>query len=388
MVTRVVRSQVPAPRTSFARGITLSFFEDFEFDDAPQTEEQRPARERTGGRRGAGGDGPSTGPSIQRLLPLIGLAVLVLVLGYWFLGCSGGSSGGAERTYVRDVNTLLASSKTAGKALDDSFYNSDLQPEQIVAQVAAAGDSARRNVATAQGLKPPGKLKPFQPSLVQALQYRQQAAADLAGALDVALKSQTSPLPMSFKTGVAKAYDTVIASDAILAQSFLTPSQRALNDAKIKDAQLNTDSVWALTPLLASADDSGDLISAMKGEAACTGAKGTSIDGATVNGQTLSTGTTNAIKASFSKFTFKITITNSGACLLRNVRATATIPGVAPTKAVTVPRLAAGQSKDVTITLVATNMTGTQTAVLNVDKQPGETRLDNNRYSYKIANKL
>ena len=53
-----------------------------------------------------------------------------------------------------------------------------------------------------------------------------------------------------------------------------------------------------------------------------------------------------------------------------------------------VAQFAAGQSKDVTITLVATNMTGTQTAVLNVDKQPGETRLDNNRYSYKIANKL
>lgn len=323
------------------------------------------------------------------MLPLIGVAVLVLVLGYFVLNSCGGSSGGAERSYVKDVNTLLTSSKDAGRQLDSAFYNADLQPPAIIGAVRSAGARAHRNVATAEALKPPGKLKPFQQALVQAMRYREQAASDLAAALDVALKATDSPLPKVLRDGVAKAYSTVIASDAILTQSFTTPAQKVLRNANITNAQINTDSLWGLTPLLASPDDSGDLISAMKGESACSGAKGTSIDGVTVAGKALSTSQTNAVTAHFGKLTFKVTVTNSGDCLLRKVRATVTIRGVADTREAIIPRLAAGQTKELAIAVLGiSDLTGTATVQVNVDKQPGEVKTSNNSYSYKIANKL
>ena len=345
-------------------------------------------RERTGGKRRPGG-GDGSGPAVQRVLPLIGVAVLVLVLGYFVLNSCGGSSGSAERSYVKDVNTLLTSSKESGRQLDNAFYNADLQPAEIVSAIKSAGASAHRSVATAEALKPPGKLKPYQPALVQAMQYREQAASDLAAALEVALKSTDSPLPKVLRDGVAKAYGTVIASDAILTQSFTTPAEKVLRDAKITNAQINTNSLWGLTPLLASPDDSGDLISAMKGEAACSGAKGTSIDGVTVAGKALSTSQTNPVTAHFGKLVFKVTVTNSGDCLLRRVRATVTIRGVADTREMIIQRLAAGQSKELVIAVIGiSDLTGTATVQVNVDKQPGEANTGNNSFSYKIANKL
>ena len=345
-------------------------------------------RERAGGtRRPGGGDGP--GASVSRLLLPIGVAVLILVLGYFVLGSCGGGSGSAERSYVKDVNTLLTSSRESGQQLDKAFYNADLQPAEIVGAIRSAGASAHRNVSTAEALKPPGRLKPYQPALVQSMQYREQAASDLAAALEGALKSTDSPLPKVLRDGVAKAYGTVIASDAILTQSFTTPAEKALRDAKITNAQINTNSLWGLTPLLASPDDSGDLISAMKGEAACSGAKGTAIDGVTVAGKALSTSQTNAVTAHFGKLVFKVTVMNSGDCLLRNVRATVTIRGVADTREAIVQRLAAGQVKELVIPVIGiSDLTGTATVQVNVDKQPGEVKLLNNSFSYKIANKL
>lgn len=346
-------------------------------------------RERTGGKRRPGGGGDGPGPSVQRLLPLIGVAVLVLVLGYFVLSSCGGSSGTAERTYVKDVNTLLTSSKESGRQLDSAFYNADLQPPAIIQAIRSAGAGAHRNVATAAALKPPGKLKPFQPALVQAMQFREQAASDLAAALEVALKATNSPLPKVLRDGVAKAYGTVIASDAILTQSFTTPAQKVLREAKVTNAQINTDSLWGLTPLLASPDDSGDLILAMKGEAACTGSKGTSIEGVTVAGKPLSTSQTNAVTAHFGKLIFKVTVKNSGDCLLRRVRATVTIRGVADTREMLIPRLAAGQIKELVIPVIGiSDLAGTATVQVTVDKQPGEVTVSNNSFSYKIASKL
>ena len=75
--------------------MTLSFFEEFDFDDAAETEPQRPAKGRRGRGEG-GGSGPRRpGGDVkwQRLLPVAGAVVLVLVIGWLLLGAAIGAYG-------------------------------------------------------------------------------------------------------------------------------------------------------------------------------------------------------------------------------------------------------------------------------------------------------
>ena len=87
--------------------MTLSFFEEFDFDDAAETEPQRQPKRRlgsSGGPRRPGGN-----IQWQRVAPIIGAVVLVLVVGWLLLGACG-SSKGPYRDYVARVNTVVSQS--------------------------------------------------------------------------------------------------------------------------------------------------------------------------------------------------------------------------------------------------------------------------------------
>ena len=106
------------------------------------------------GRRGGIGGGGS-GPDMRRILPVVGVVVLVLVLGFVVLGsCSGSSKADAYRSYVQDVNSVARQSNTDAKALDAALYNQELTPDQVITKVASFIPKARATETTASALKP------------------------------------------------------------------------------------------------------------------------------------------------------------------------------------------------------------------------------------------
>ena len=127
---------------------------------------------------------------MRRILPVVGVVVVVLVLGFVVLGsCSGTSKADKYRSYVQDVNSVARQSNNDARALDAALYNQELTPNQVTTRVASFIPRARAAETTAAALKPPGKIKEqeLQRYLLQALQYRTLALQDLQAALKTAL---------------------------------------------------------------------------------------------------------------------------------------------------------------------------------------------------------
>ena len=97
------------------------------------------------GRRGGLGGG-GNGPDMRRILPVVGVVVLVLVLGFVVLGsCSGSSKADEYRSYVQDVNSVARQSNADAKALDAALYNQELTPDQVIdARSRASSRKAQR----------------------------------------------------------------------------------------------------------------------------------------------------------------------------------------------------------------------------------------------------
>ena len=233
---------------------------------------------------------------MRRILPVVGVVVLVLVLGFVVLGsCSGDSAADKYRSYVQDVNSVARQSNTDARTLDATLYNQELTPSQVTTQVANLIPRARATETTAGALKPTGKIKQqdLQRYLLQALQYRTLALEDLEAALKKALQgSAGTPATEAQRDAVANAYSELIASDIVYAASFQRPAQQVLENENVTDAPI-TDSVWALSPELANPAPNGNGLwiesvrDAGESKPCADGVIGTSIDEVSANGKTL-----------------------------------------------------------------------------------------------------
>ena len=97
---------------------------------------------------------------MRRILPVVGVVVLVLVLGFVVLGsCSGSSKADKYRSYVQDVNSVARQSNADAKTLDATLYNQELTPDQVTAKIATLIPRASAAETTAASLKPVGKIK-------------------------------------------------------------------------------------------------------------------------------------------------------------------------------------------------------------------------------------
>src|SRR5512132_2518053 len=126
---------------------------------------------------------------MRRILPVVGVVVLVLVLGFVVLGSCGGSSKADKyRSYVADVNSVARQSNADAKTLDAALYNQELTPSQLITRVGTLIPRASAAETTAAALKPTGAIKQqgLQRYLLQSLQYRTLALQDLQQALKTA----------------------------------------------------------------------------------------------------------------------------------------------------------------------------------------------------------
>jgi CARDB len=328
---------------------------------------------------------------MRRILPVVGVVVLVLVLGFVVLGsCSGSSQADAYRTYVGDVNSVARQSKTDAAALDAALYNQELAPDQVTAKVTSLVKRAQAIETTASALKPTGQIKKqdLQRFLLQALQYRTLALQDLATALKTALSgSAAAPATEQQRDAVATAYSELIASDVVYAASFQRPVQAVLSAQKVTDAALAS-SVWALSPELANPDENsnGQWIESVRNAGSATpcatGAIGTSIDEVTANGKTLTPGpTVTTVKLKLQN-TFTVTVKNGGSCTVRGIQVHLT-EGNEKTLSKSVKSLVPSQT--VIETFDAVGNPGEVKVDVAVPPVVGETNKANNLATYHVA---
>jgi len=328
---------------------------------------------------------------MRRILPVVGVVVLVLVLGFVVLGsCGGSSQSDAYRTYVSDVNSVAKQSGTDAKALDAALYNQELTPDQVTAKVTSFIAKAQATETTASALKPTGEIKKqgLQQFLLQSLQYRTLALQDLAKALKSALSGAAdSPATEEQRTAVATAYSELIASDVVYAASFQRPVQSVLSAQKVTDAAL-VNSVWSLSPELANPDENsnGSWIESVRSAGSATpcagGPIGTSINQVTANGKVLTPGTTVTTVKLKIPSTFTVTVQNGGACPVRGISVHLT-EGNQKTLHQDVKSLLPNET--VTETFAATGNPGEVKIDVGVPTVTGETNASNNHYTYHVA---
>jgi outer membrane murein-binding lipoprotein Lpp len=333
---------------------------------------------------------------MRRILPVVGVVVLVLVLGFVVLGSCGGTSKADQyRSYVQDVNSVARQSNSDAKALDAALYNQELTPTQLMAKVATFIPRASAAETTAAALKPVGKIKQqgLQRYLLQALQYRTLGLQDLQAALKTTFNGvgPDTPATENQRKAIAGAYGELMASDVVFAASFQRPSQQLLKDDNVTDAPI-TASVWGMSPELAnpSPNSNGQWIESVRGAGSTTpcasGVIGTSIDKVTANGKTLQPGTATggpvtAVKLKLQS-SFTVTVANHGNCPVRGI-SVHLIEGTNRQQNQSIKSLLPNET--VTRTFPATGNPGEAKIDVAVPTVTGETNSSNNHLIFHVA---
>jgi hypothetical protein len=235
---------------TFGGRMTLSFFEDVDFDDGPVTEEH-PRRGRRG-RRGGGGEerppraprpGGSAGP--RRLAVAIVAVIVVLIVGwYWVKACQADAQKRAYENYVTDVNSVVKQSDDIGTRLDNALLDPTATKAKLVATVSNLASQQSEVATSTAKLHDTGRLRGLQSWLETTMRYRTQGLEGLGAALTTALSK--SPVELTDVTQASNAYERLLASDVVYSDSFQRPASSALAKANINGVSLS-DSQFALT---------------------------------------------------------------------------------------------------------------------------------------------
>ena len=231
--------------------MTLSFFEDIDFDDEPETESHPRGRGRRGRRGGGGEEGPPRGPRSaasgrRRLIIAAAAIIVVIVVGwYWIRACQADAQRRAYENYVTDVNSVVKQSDDIGAKLDNAILDPTATKSKLVATVSSLAKSQAEVAASAAKLHDTGRLRGLQSWLDTVMNYRTQGLEGMSAALETAMS--TNPVDVTKVQGVSNAYERLLASDVLYSDSFQRPATAALQKANINGVSL-TGSQFALSP--------------------------------------------------------------------------------------------------------------------------------------------
>jgi hypothetical protein len=222
--------------------MTLSFFEDVEFDDGPVTEEH--PRRRRGRRGGTGGEerpprtprqGSASGPR-RLVVAIVAVLVVVIVGWYWIRACQADAQRRAYENYVTDVNSVVKQSDDIGARLDNALLDPTATKKKLIATVSNLARQQSEVSTSAAKLHDTGRLRGLQSWLETTMRYRTQGLEGLTAALTTALSK--TPVEIADVAQASNAYLRLIASDVVYSDSFQRPAAAGLAKANIKGVAL------------------------------------------------------------------------------------------------------------------------------------------------------
>ncbi|MDX6386711.1 MAG: hypothetical protein QOD85_513, partial [Gaiellaceae bacterium] len=227
---------------TFGGRMTLSFFEDVEFDDGPVTEEH--PRRRRGRRGGTGGEerpprtprqGSASGPR-RLVVAIVAVLVVVIVGWYWIRACQADAQRRAYENYVTDVNSVVKQSDDIGARLDNALLDPTATKKKLIATVSNLARQQSEVSTSAAKLHDTGRLRGLQSWLETTMRYRTQGLEGLTAALTTALSK--TPVEIADVAQASNAYLRLIASDVVYSDSFQRPAATALAKANVKGVAL------------------------------------------------------------------------------------------------------------------------------------------------------
>jgi hypothetical protein len=311
--------------------MTLSFFEDVDFDDGPVTEEH--PRRRRRGRRGGGGDGEERPPRAPRpgspsgprrlVVAIVAVLVVVVVGWYWIRSCQADAQRRAYENYVTDVDSVVKQSDSIGTRLDNALLDPTATKAKLVATVSTlAKQQSEVSTSTAQ-LHDTGRLRGLQSWLETTMRYRTQGLEAMTAALTTALSK--SPVELTDVAQASNAYLRFIASDVVYSDSFQRPATAALAKANITGVSLS-DSQFADTIKMSDPTYLRSLLARAAGNdstgPSSGGPVGTGLDKVVVEpkGQQLIPGSKVNSFPSSTNLSFKVFVKNTGQEVVTKVK--------------------------------------------------------------------
>ncbi|MEP6641813.1 MAG: hypothetical protein ABJB93_07875, partial [Gaiellales bacterium] len=344
---------------------------------------------------GGSGGGATTLPPLEyRRLGALGVGILVIVLVLVLLarGCSGSSAKSANESYVSALTTtVLKPSDDVAKRframLDLPAASLGIIHKRLDAELA----EMRTVRARAEALKPTKQLAPYQPALLQALQFRVTGLECMSERLTTAWKLKK---PAIAGQQLYSCTGQLLASDYVYADSFATSADAALKQVGaagvptsqfLPTAQLN----W-VTPL-----GIGQQLQALR-PGPVKGIHGTQMGSVVASPQdlTLQPGTPNFVKGD-KNLVFVVSVKNSGKFTEVGVMVKLTLTrvsgGGAPiVKTVRIASIAAGATQSgrfsgfFASTQGAPDYSVPYKLTVSSLKVPGEHNLTNNTSTYTV----
>jgi hypothetical protein len=351
--------------------LLLSFLDE---PDEPARSRRRPPR------------GPSTDRQtlmLRRSIALVGGVIVLILFVLLVRGCLNARKENSIKNYATDSAELLRESKEDGDQLFNLLEGKGGtdQATAIINQLNGYRTSSSNRVDRAQALDVPGDLSGAQDELLEVLELRRDGFADITDALQVALGDQNR---REGSDDVAKQMQVFLASDIVDTQRFRPKLFTVLRDQELSAPDLPKagfvpDIQW-LQPDFVANQVNGLRTGTGGGGAAAPGLHGNGIAGVSLGGTALAPGGSASVQLT-GDLSFQIQVQNQGENTETDVLVRVTVGdgGDADTQEETIPTIAAGELKTVTIPLSKQPPTGQNVPIkVEVKPVPGEQKTDNN----------
>ena len=325
------------------------------------------------------------------MLRLLGAVVVVIVLlvvfGLAIQSCGSTSAHDRYRGYMAAAATIAQSSTADGRAVATALTTPGVKPADLGSRLSGIAEQERQNAAAAARLDPPGRLRPENTQLVEALQLRVSGTQGLADTFGATAQSKSAD---DAKLLLAQA-ERLLASDIVWSDLFLEPSKRVMQQNGIAGVEapasqflassaLATESYWSL------------VLQRLRGGAtspstsSAAGLHGTNIVSTTAGGATLSQSAENTVTATTS-LEFDVTIHNGGDSQEVGIPVTLTIqqPGGSIVKTQKIALIDPGQQVVVKFaSLGVVQFAQKEQVVVDVAAVPHEHDTTNNHATYPV----
>ena len=366
------------------------------FDEEPATTEAQSSQSRVRlprrGGRGPGLRGPA-GPArgltpLLRLLALIAIIVAALVFfGLLIQSCASTSRHDAYKSYMGKVGSIAQSSAADGAQVATDLTTPGVKVTDLASKLDGVAEQERQNVAAALRLDPPGKLRPENEDLIEALQLRVSGVQGLA---DTFRKTASSKASTDAALLAAPA-ERLLASDVLWDDLFRGPATTQMKSDGVSGV-VAPESHFVTNQSLITEQSMVLVLQRLRGASTSggtpTGIHGTNIVETKVSpgGQTLSSVTENTVTAT-TDLAFAVTVADSGDSQEVGIQVTLTIKKTqgAIVKTKTIDLINPGQTKTVTFSNLG-QVPFAQRTTVQVDVAPvaGEHNTSNNKASYPV----
>jgi hypothetical protein len=313
-----------------------------------------------------------------------GAAILVFILlVIAFKGCLNARKERNMEDYVRNSNELVALSKAESRRLFDILSAPSDQSQAVDRQNQA--NTLKVDSATladrANNLDVPDQLSQAQDYFLESLELRRDALAVVADQLPGALAQEER---RSSTARIAQMMQVFLASDVLLKRRYLVVLDDSLAKENVNarpadktELTFVEDLQWLQPNFVA------DQISGIRGSngTATPGLHGDGLGAVSLGGVTLVAGTAPSVQLTRDT-AFDIEVVNQGDGTETDVGVTVTVSSGADAIKLeeTIPEIAAGEAKHVSIPLSSQPPTGQQVPItVNVKAVPGEEVTDNNK---------